>query len=336
MSENEFDPLLDPELARDQLISEAASCFADSKPEIGIELLRKLNGFPIDEMVLQSTDAFLRPWIADGRKVIATFDPDRRPARDEVIIVYGNYPHMYDNIVVNNPVKRHVSTFWKLAHDEVEYDVRWNFINQIYVINADNRIDRYDSILRELAVAKAPFDRISRVSALVSVERTHSKSVAGAIGCLRSHLAALHRARDQGFEHVIILEDDFCFTSDVEIHLQDLRSFFERDYAYWICLLATSKYGQIVAKDDLVSLTRQKCTNAAAYLISRAGILSLIPVYEAALRNLTMTGDTAHYAADRCWSVLQPSGKFFVFSRKFGFQAAGFSDIEGKITRYLD
>jgi hypothetical protein len=49
-----------------------------------------------------------------------------------------------------------------------------------------------------------------------------------------------------------------------------------------------------------------------------------------------MTGDTVLYAADRCWSVLQPSGKFFVFSRKFGFQAAGFSDIEGKITRYLD
>ena len=38
MSENEFDPLLDPELVRDQLISEAASCFAASKPEIGIEL----------------------------------------------------------------------------------------------------------------------------------------------------------------------------------------------------------------------------------------------------------------------------------------------------------
>jgi hypothetical protein len=326
----------DPDVVRDQLISEAASHFANSEPRMAIELLQKLRGCDIDETILRSTDVFFRPWIVGYKSVIASFDPKRLPGEDEFIVIDGNYPHMYENIVINNPIKRHFSTFWDLAHDKTEYDARWEPVEQIYIINADSRIDRYDSILRELATAKAPFDRITRVPAFVSRDGTYSALINGTIGCLESHLDVLRRARDSRFGHILVLEDDFCFTSDLESHLHDLKTFFQRGYSYWICLLATSKYGPIVAKDDLLSLTLQKCTNAAAYLASHSGVLSLIPVYEAALRDLTMTGDVARYAADRCWSVLQPSGKFFVFKRKFGFQAAGFSDIEGKITRYLD
>jgi hypothetical protein len=336
MSETRTDSPFDPELIRDRLISEAASRFARSEPTIATELLRQLSGFPIDDTILQSTDPFFRPWIVGEKKVIASFEPGRRPTEGEIIVIYGNYPHMYENIVVNNPIKRHASTFWNLVHDRIEYDRRWDPIDQIYIINADKRIDRYDSILRELAAAKAPFDRITRVPASIPADRSLSRTVAGSIGCLQSHLDALHRARESGFSHILMLEDDFSFTSDLEAHLQDLQTFFQRGYPYWICLLATSKYGHIVPKDDLISLSYQKCTNAAAYLASRRGVLSLIPVYESALEDLSVTGDIIRYAADRCWSVLQPSEKFFVFKRKFGFQAAGFSDIEGSITRYLD
>lgn len=133
-----------------------------------------------------------------------------------------------------------------------------------------------------------------------------------------------------------MLEDDFCFTSDLESHLRDLKDFFNRGYDYWVCLLGTSKYGRILSKDDLVSLSYQPCTNAEAYLVSRAGLESLIPVYEDALAKLNTTGDITRYAADRCWAVLQHSDKFFVFRRKLGFQLAGLSDIQGTIIRPMD
>ena len=136
--------------------------------------------------------------------------------------------------------------------------------------------------------------------------------------------------------HVLVLEDDFCFTSDLEQHLTDLASFFERGYPYWICLVATSKYGAIVPKDDLISLSFQRVTNTAGHLVSREGVERLLPVFETALEHLRTTGDCAANAVDRCWAVLQPSGKFLVFRRKFGFQASGFSDIERSISRYLD
>ena len=82
-----------------------------------------------------------------------------------VVIIYGNYPHIFGNVVVNNPIKRHVADFWSFHHDIVEYDERWNGIGRIFVVNVDARRDRYDGVLRELASARAPFHLITRVSA---------------------------------------------------------------------------------------------------------------------------------------------------------------------------
>ena len=77
-------------------------------------------------------------------------------------------------------------------------------------------------------------------------------------------------------------------------------------------------------------------TNAAAYLVSAAGLEQLLPVFETALDRLLTTAQCEIDAADWCWRVLQPSGRFVVFRRKFGFQVSNYSDIESSISRYLD
>ena len=135
---------------------------------------------------------------------------------------------------------------------------------------------------------------------------------------------------------MLVLEDDFCFTSDLEVHLVDLERFYARNYDYWICLIATSKYGEIVPIDDLLAVSLQRCTNTGGYLASKTGIDQLLPVYRKALTQLEATGDCVTNAVDRCWSVLQPSGKFVVFRRKFGFQVSSYSNIEHSVSRYLD
>jgi GR25 family glycosyltransferase involved in LPS biosynthesis len=326
----------DPLYFRDRVIREATQCFGRAQPDAAIALLRNLEFAPIDATTLRLTDPFLRQFIARGRKIVASFDPARIPSLDEIVIIYGNYPHIFDNIVVNNPMKRHIASFWDIEHDVIEHDERWNPVEQIYVINADSRLDRRDSIFRELSLARAPFGRITRIPAIVPSDPSLSPQLSGTIGCLRSHIEVLRRALARGLDHILVLEDDFCFTSDLNHHMQDLHQFFERRYSYWICLLATSKHGKINQKDDLVSLSLQKCTNAGAYLVSRDGLEQLLPVWETALERLTNTGDTLQYAADRSWSVLQDSGKFLVFRRKFGFQTASYCDIEGSVSRYLD
>lgn len=304
--------------------------------QTALQVLSKLKLTTTDEKTLQLTDPLL-PQLAGNRKVIATFNPNRMPKPDEIVIIYGNYPHMFENIVINNPVKRHVADFWNFKHDQVEYDQRWNSVDQIFIINVQERCDRWDYVLRELACAKAPFNRIKRINASKIKMNPGDKShLSGTIACLQSHIKTLREAQMKQYRHILVLEDDFCFTSDLNVHLTDLSTFFERQYKYWICLIATSKYGTIVPKDDLISMSFQPCTNSAGYLISSEGLEQLLPVFEHSLERLMATGDCAANAVDRCWAVLQPSEKFLVFRRKFGFQSSNFSDIDQSISRYLD
>lgn len=326
----------DPLIARDRIIAQASRHFSDGEHAVATGLLRQLEWATIDEVTLRMTDPLLRPWIARGRKIVATFDSHRVPADDEIVVIYGNYPHCFANVVVNNPIKRHVAGFWDIEHDRIEYDVRWDHIDRIFIINAASRVDRFDMVLRELAAARAPFHKLVRLTPELRRHAGEPAQLSGSIGALESHLDVSRRAHAAGYSHILVLEDDFCFSSDLETHMRDLALFFERDYPYWICLIATSKYGHIVPQDDLISLSRQPCTNAGGYLLSREGLNRLLPVQEEALAALRATGDTNRYAADRCWAVLQDSGKFLVFRRKFGFQAASYSSIEATIARYLD
>lgn len=100
--------------------------------------------------------------------------------------------------------------------------------------------------------------------------------------------------------------------------------------------MATSKYGRIEPRDDLVSEPRQPFTNTTAYLVSGDHHDRLLVVQEKALVRLLATRDPNRYAGDRYWQVLQLEGRFLVFRRKMGFQVAGFSDIKHHISRDLD
>jgi hypothetical protein len=325
----------DPLHLRDRLVSEAQLLIERGQTDNAMQVLKKLEFATIDEHTIQMTDAFFQAAIAGQKRVVASFDPHRVPADGEFVVIYGNYAHVFENIIVNNPVKRHVSLFCNLPHDVVEYNSSWESVNQIFILNIGSRTDRYDSVLRELACARAPFHRITRVEAVPPDHRLPDRKLAATISCLEGHREVLRRAAKCGYENILVLEDDFCFTSDVGQHLDDLRRFFERCYDYIICLLATSKYGRIVEKDDLVSLSFQPCTNAGGYLLSRSGMDALRPVQDHALEMLRLTGEP-DFAADRCWAALQPTGKFLTFRRKFGFQSASFSNIEDTIARYFD
>lgn len=325
---------LEPLRLRDRLLGEAAEHFARGRVEEGVAALNRLCLATIDEETLAASDPFLRV-IANDRRIVATTDLTRTPSEDEVVVVYGNFPHSFDNVVVNNPIRRHVAGFGELPHDVVESDLRWGGVARIVVINADHRADRLDAVMRELAMAGAPLDRVLRQPAVFE-EVTGDKWVDGQIGCLKSHRDSLRLAVPRQGEHVLILEDDFCFTSDLARHLDDLWSFTERRYDYVICLLATSKNGRIEPRDDLVSESRQPCTNSAAYLVSGDHYDRLSAMQENAIEQLIATRDPNRYAADRYWSGLGPEGRLLVFRQKMGFQAASFSDIERRVSRYLD
>src|ERR1051325_11399840 len=176
---------------RDQILRVAVAHFEKNEVQQAEAWLRRLEETTVDSRALEITDIYLAQ-IAHDRKVVASFDCSRKPMAGEVVIIYGNSPQMYDNVVVNNPIRRHVGDFWKFQHDKVESDPRWSKVDHIFLINLRERVDRYDAVLRELATAKAPLDRFTHFPA-VEANPTMEKQLGGTIGCLESHVAVLRQ-----------------------------------------------------------------------------------------------------------------------------------------------
>lgn len=88
-----------------------------------------------------------------------------------------------------------------------------------YLINLDARPDRLERSTRILGSAGVPFERFPGASykaPLLSdlynlwVDEPH----VGYYGCLMSHLFVLRKARDEGLENVLIIEDDVVLSDD--------------------------------------------------------------------------------------------------------------------------
>lgn len=133
----------------------------------------------------------------------------------------------------------------------------------------------------------------------------------------------------------MVLEDDFCFTSNLNKHREDWALFFERNYDYDVCLLGTSKYHLTEQYDDLLSRSYQECTTTSGYLVSSTGLAKLKKLWQESVPRLIETRDHSN-VLDRSWSGLQSDGEFFFFTRKMGFQRPGFSIITGKTDFYMD
>ena len=297
--------------------------------------LLKMGGKAVDEEIISYADQYLGDFHA-GKRRIATTDPNRQPAADELIVQFGNYPPAFESLPVHNPMRRNILDYWNLQWDfaQIESSPCWRSVDRVFVINLDHRPDRFYSVVRELARVGVPLDRILRFPACVYAG-SDDKQVNGQVGCLTSHLQVSRIAADEGFRNVLVVEDDFAFIDDVKHVESAVDAFFARQYSYDLCLLATSKFGRIKPFDDLVSMPRQECTNSAAYFMSRAGSARLVDCFSDALDQLVATGDCMRFAIDRSWSALQGK-RFLVFKRRLGLQLPGFSDIEKFVTVYLD
>ncbi|MDJ0840931.1 MAG: glycosyltransferase family 25 protein [Acidobacteriota bacterium] len=93
----------------------------------------------------------------------------------------------------------------------------------ILCINLDRRPERWSATQEE-------FDRlqITGVTRIAAVDARQLQipdrwsDPPGAYGCLQSHLKAVRHARDQGWPHVLILEDDVVFANDLHERLAEI------------------------------------------------------------------------------------------------------------------
>lgn len=260
-----------------------------------------------------------------GKRIVASFDPTREPQEGELMVVYGNYPDGHLALPGTNKLFRHISLFFDLEHDAVEYHPAWEPVEVIYIINVRERTDRWYATLLTLASLGAPLHRVYHYK---TEKKTHPY-----IGVTQSHVDVITDFCKKGYSHGLFLEDDFVFIDDKKRVWSSLEELFSNPRTYDICFLSISKNGERVPEDSLLSRSKQPCTTASGYLLQKSTAPRVYEVASEGLQKMIETGNQHEYCIDRYWSRLP---EILFFKTKLGFQRPCFSNIRDAIVAHLD
>jgi len=261
-----------------------------------------------------------------GKKLIASFDSEREPTEDEIVIIYGNYPDWHHALPYSSKVFRHASLFNQIKHDKIEYDSSWEDVDIIYILNLKERSDRFNDTLLALCSVKAPIHRIHHYKA-------EKDGLPPYVGATKNHVDVMKHFKESEKNNCLILEDDVVFIDDHKFISESLKSFFIKKYKYNICFLSLSKHGERQPFDDLLSITKQQCTTSAAYFLNKENIEIVLSVAEEGLLKMIETNDHHNFCIDRYWCKL-PSLLFF--KKKLVFQRPSFSNLTKQVNFHLD
>jgi GR25 family glycosyltransferase involved in LPS biosynthesis len=207
-------------------------------------------------------------------------------------------------------------------------------IRHILYINLEDRPDRREQVEHELsgfAWGGAPV----RFPALR--DPVHGAS---ALGCTRSHLACLERAVHEGWDHVLIVEDDIQFlrTAVFVSRLERLLAAASATGGWDVVLLAGNNmwpFEEVRAAgkvgDEFVSVRVRHCLTTTGYLVAGAYLPTLVENVRAGLARLEREPErTQDYAIDTFWIRLQERDRWFLVAPCTVVQRAGHSDVQGR------
>lgn len=199
--------------------------------------------------------------------------------------------------------------------------INWEVFSHIVYINLAHRRDRNVRMKRQLRELGAPKDKVIRFDAI--------QATPGTIGCVKSHIAVLEMAMQNGWEDVLILEDDFVFMPDVE-SVTRLNA--------WLRTLAAIKWDVGFLAANYHHVTPLKSVNyllrvnqawcACAYRVKRHYYPHLLHNLRQSLFALEGGGEPQHFALDVHWWHLMMKDCWLGIYPCVGYQAADKSDIE--------
>jgi len=202
------------------------------------------------------------------------------------------------------------------------------YLNRVFYINLEYRQDRKEEIENELC----------KYNLLDISERFIGFHIPtqGILGCSLSHLSVLKLAKERGYQHILILEDDFEFVVSNDVFEKNLTQFFESKLDYDICMIAFNlleKSEEIVEVCPAVRRVLNGQT-ASGYIVNGIYLDTIIRLYEWSCPLLKETKEHWNYANDQCWKTLQKTDKWFHFVERIGKQRSGFSDNSMEFIEY--
>ena len=195
-------------------------------------------------------------------------------------------------------------------------------IQHAFFINLDTRKDREIATINEFNKLNIPIERMNATK--LSNKR---------IACSLSHLKCLQKAKNNNWNHVLIVEDDIQFL-DPNLFIENLNHFLSSDIIWDVLLIAGNnvpphtKYGDFCVKVS-------KCQTTTGYLVLSHYYDTLIKnIKEGIALLIKNPNDHFFYAIDKYWLSLQEKDNWFLITPLTVIQREGFSDIENKNTNY--
>ncbi len=197
-------------------------------------------------------------------------------------------------------------------------------ITHIFYINLETRLDRRNNI--ELQLPRVGLNTFERFNAI--------KMADGRVGCTLSHIKCLELAKQRGYDHLLICEDDLIFT-DPTLFKTQMNKFLTKKHQWDVVLLAGNNVPPYERVDESC-IAVNHCQTTTGYLVAGHYFDTLLlNMREGLQRLLREPGKHVAFAIDKYWLSLQKKDNWFLITPLTVVQREDFSDIEGRRTNYM-
>ena len=198
-------------------------------------------------------------------------------------------------------------------------------ITNVVFINLDSRIDRRTHF--ESQFHKMGFQP-QRFSAMRNAD--------GAIGCSMSHVSCMELAIKNGWDHVLVCEDDATITNPGQLVYQ-ANQFLKRFGDAWDVLLLAGNNYQPFRQVSPECVRVANCQTATAYLVRRPYFETLLANFKEGLSKLKAEpAKQPSYAIDQYWKLLQRTDHWYLIVPITVIQRPDYSDIAKQHVNYSD
>ncbi len=196
---------------------------------------------------------------------------------------------------------------------------------KILYINLKNREDRKKQINEQLEKMNVPNDKIIRIDAVYNKQNGH-------IGCAKSHIKALSKAKELNLPNVVILEDDFVFTKSKKEINENINKFLSVFKDNWDVIQLTASHVDLQKINEMTEFKKVKSAmTSSGYIIKSNFYDKLINNLQQAVSKMETEMKQHDYqkdgkkletsnALDQHWIPLQKKSKWFIFSDFIGTQ----------------
>lgn len=198
-------------------------------------------------------------------------------------------------------------------------------IKHIFYINLEHRVDRRQHVEEELT--KIGLQDYTRFNAI--------KMENGALGCSMSHLKCLQMAKENGWPHVLIVEDDILFL-EKDVFINQINNFFKNHVDDWDTLLISGNNIPPYERLDDTCVKVTTCQTTTGYLVKSYYYDKLIQNIKMGIVYLTRRPQQDHlYAIDKFWFTLQRADNWLLLTPLTVVQREDYSDIQKRKTNFI-